>query len=178
MRSQNTIGSSLRNTYVRLRRQQKPGYNIHPKFRYVWPRLADQIRQKGADPVLFVEVQFSRADAAPFPNMLLSERAWDNYDEYLSNRTTALYMADRLAWELREFSARTKLVGSAVKALQDANLNITPLLRYTLAEMLNHSEIADTWKDSAAAFAQKYVLYRDAVAAWKETSTCRQGMNF
>ena len=111
----------------------------------IWPKIAKRVLAMNLDPEAFVKRQFQSAAKVPWPNMLLSPRALENYKRFAD--FDKIELAD--AFEAQTSAATTEVavqlaVGAEseldawVTTLLSERVLLTALYRYCIARRLRY----------------------------------------
>jgi hypothetical protein len=156
------VAKDVREAYSMYRREIHPKYNPHPRWKNIWPKVAEVLVENEIQPTRFVEIQFRTMTPFPMPNHLTGVAAMKRYKEYgpESDKETErqfIYEVDHLTSHLKISSPR--------RLLEREPSTLSPLFRYCMATKFNMEDLLEDLRERAI---KQLVLDSSSYAIYEE----------
>jgi hypothetical protein len=174
------IENGLRKEYSRRRRICDPSYRMTPAVAeaMVWDRAARLVKKHGADPIEWIDAQFS-ATPGTFPQVsqLSSTRAEKNYLERFHGSAGEANRKERESYDekimhlqLQRLQVKASMGVNFEDELCDPQRDYTPLFRILYCPEKRLPEIIDRWGRAAKESLRRSNGLRKYISTLKETS--------
>lgn len=153
--------------YTQRRRRFESRWTPSSRWKQFWDKVATVLQRRHCDDVEgYIEAQFQYQRPFPQPNMMHSQAAWANYEDYLkkSSSETGDEWAKRVAYEIEHAKVHQKIYASEEEMLGCWREPLSPLFRVCRLTAIggDMSQMFDTLREARSMVKLKVV--RDAYA--------------